>query len=265
MKTLFTLVFYAFCIIDVFASSVLNDSVNLNEIVQTDSLIDKYNKENCPKDVVSQLAQQFKSFATLSKLSLPFKSFDCVPVKTDCRSVGMKVHPDVIYDDNLMFSMKSTDRNCMVFLDFFQIGFRKTLLKNKPVDTRKLLVENVLTNEMGQSESSALNYRIGRNKDIDVEKIYNSHVKTYTGSSRLAKNCNADTIYACSFAQRSNVGYYPDSLHKEYNTLNEYKAVYEIAMVKQGHSPIVFFLFCKKEGDKALDKYLQNITKSIQF
>ena len=67
MKTLFTLVFYAFCIIDVFASSVLNDSVNLNEIVQTDSLIDKYNKENCPKDVVSQLAQQFKSFATLSK------------------------------------------------------------------------------------------------------------------------------------------------------------------------------------------------------
>jgi len=264
MKALFIIVFNSILSMNIFASGIQGDSVKVIAMKsKVDSLINVYNYKDCPKNVVDQLCQLYKDEAKLSELYIPFTSFNCVPIQDGDGYVGIKLHPNLYYDDNRIISMKSKDGGCLAFFDIFPLSL-STLIgtSSSNVNVRNKLLEDIISNKTGQPRWLAL-----KSVDIDFEKIYDKQVDIYTANSQIAQNCNADTIYVCSFTERENIGYYTniDSAHREFNTLNDYKTAYKIVLTSHDQFPVYLFLFCKKKGDKVLKKYLDDITKSIRF
>lgn len=101
----------------------------------------------------------------------------------------------------------------------------------------------------------------------DFAGEYDKQVKIYTQGSRIAQNCNADTVYVYSIQKRENIGYYTDEegLDEDFNAMTDYKAAYRVVLKSHNHFPIHIFLFCEEQSDKALMKYLEAISKSILF
>jgi len=264
MRFVNTIIFGFVFSMNVFASGVQGDSVRVIEMMsKVSSLINVYNQEDCPRDVVDQLCQLYKEETGLSELSMPFASFNCMPIKVSERFVGIKLHPNLYYDDNRVISMKSKDDGCLAFLDIFPLFLSSlTGTSNNNVNVKNKLLQDIISNQTGQPRWLSL-----QSDEIDMDKAYDKQVKIYTANSQIVRNCNADTIYVCSFSERKNIGYYndSDSVNRDYNTMDDYKMAYKVVLTSHNHFPVYLFMFCKKKGNKALNKYLDNITKSIKF
>lgn len=266
MRNLLIIVFNSVFFLNMFASEVPGDSTKAVDIMtKAQSLANAYHQEDCPKDIVEQISQLYSEATGISEVKLPFDSFNCLPIKIKDRDLmSIKLHPDIDYEDNVMISMKSKDGGCLVFLDVL-LQSMNTLLKSKERkgwNIKNKLLQDIASNQSGQPRWSAL-----KSSEIDIEKAYDKQVRIYTTESPVVQNCNADTIFVCSLPERANVGYYVnnDSGNRVYNTLNGYKTAYKVVLTSQNHFPIYLFLFCKKKGDKALNKYLDNISQSIHF
>lgn len=261
MKILFAFVFNTLFIIKCFALGIEGDSTQVvSNLSKIDSLMSICNQNNCPKDIVDQLCQIYKNGISLSKMSLPFESFSCMPIKSN-NSVSIKLHPNLYYDDNMVFSMKSKDGNCLAFLDFTRLFVPKIMGTPKQNEKERIL-QDIAINNTGQPRWSAL-----KTADIDLEKSYQKQAKCYTSTHQIAKNCNADSVYVCSLSNRANIGFYTniDPASRTFNTMDEFKTVYSIILTARDKFPIYLFLFCKTDNETDLNKYLSEISKSLYF
>ncbi len=129
MKTLMFLVFNTLFVINIMASGVECDSTVGIEAM---SLVSRYHQEGCSQDVVSRIAQQYKDKIGLTEFSLPFTSFDCIPVKSRNDYASIVLHPNLHYADNITISMKSESGGCLAFLDVSSL----IIAAGKPASTQ---------------------------------------------------------------------------------------------------------------------------------
>lgn len=223
------------------------------------SLVNNYNQKNCPKDVVNELRTAYIRGNGMKEFNLPFSKYKCVPLHN---GGNIKLSPKLDGVDNRCITMKSTDGQSMLFLDFLRMS--------NPVQAKNIshqLIKDNLSADITSNADDIPSYEAHqKNRKYGREDGYLMKYATVHKNDSLTQKSNADAIYVCSFPARNKIGYITYSVNNSsYNTMKEYPYAYKIVMEKQNHSPIYMYLFLTRRGNTHLNDYLMNISNSMRF